>query len=182
MCPALSSLYSSWRDYSWSPLHPQKWPSLEDTLYRHLDPGHSSAAGVSLRQHLPPHCSPGQLPVCPTKVPARPRCYPQALPGRSSLGSSLFWINISTIGIHSGFLGLPLFFSQIDLSDFFGSTLHLTHEDAEAQKKGRNLPKVTWWVSGKNKAELGSPDSQHSLQSHSEWLSYRRPRECCTYL
>lgn len=113
MCPALSSLYSSWRDYSWSPLHPQKWPSLEDTLYRHLDPGHSSAAGVSLRQHLPPHCSPGQLPVCPTKVPARPRCYPQALPGRSSLGSSLFWINISTIGIHSGFLGLPLFFSQI---------------------------------------------------------------------
>lgn len=40
----------------------------------------------------------------------------------------------------------------------------------------RNLPKVTWWFGGKDKAKLGSPESQGSLHASLEWLPGRRPR------
>lgn len=43
---------------------------------------------------------------------------------------------------------------------------------------GRNLPKITWWVSGKDRPNSGLLP----LHPRTEWPPCKRPEECCTHL
>lgn len=92
------------------PLHPQKWPSSDDKLHCHPPPrGFLSSWGICLL--FPPHSSPRLLSICPAKASAT--WLSPSFPRGSSHVPSLFWVNVSPIGVHTSFPISSLFCPHI---------------------------------------------------------------------